>query len=282
MKRAKVEIVELDTKKLEEVLRRAESALEERDYETIKAVIESYAYIAELVGDKNTTIRRLRNLLFGASTEKTETVLGDKGDGSTSSASDGDVPESSEKTASKEESKPRPKGHGRNGADDYPGAEQIQVPHESLEPGDPCPDCQKGTVYEMDKPGVLIRLVGQAPVGAKVYRLQKLRCTLCGKIFTAQAPKGVGAEKYDATVCSMIGLLKYGCGFPFNRQDGLQGDMGVPLPASTQWELVQAGAEQIEPAHTELIFQAAQGDVLYNDDTTVRILEFMGKRAEQT
>lgn len=281
MKRAKPEVVELDTKKLEEVLHRAESALDEKDYKTIKAVIESYAYIAELVGDKNTTIRRLRKLLFGASTEKTETVLSDTGDGSTASASDDDDSESSEETAATEDSKPPPKGHGRNGADDYPGAEQIQVPHQSLEPGDPCPDCQKGTVYEMDKPGVLIRLVGQAPVGAKVYRLQKLRCNLCGKIFTAQAPEGVGSEKYDGTVCSMIGLLKYGCGFPFNRQEGLQGDMGVPLPASTQWEIVEAGAEKIEPAHTQLIFQAAQGDVLYNDDTTVRILELVGKRAEQ-
>jgi len=187
MKREKPEVVELDTKKLEEVLHRAESALDEKDYQTIKAVIESYAYIAELVGDKNTTIRRLRKLLFGASTEKTETVLSDTGDGSTASASDDDDSESSEETAATEDSKPPPKGHGRNGADDYPGAEQIQVPHQSLEPGDPCPDCQKGTVYEMDKPGVLIRLVGQTPVGAKVYRLQKLRCNLCGKIFTAQA-----------------------------------------------------------------------------------------------
>ncbi|NLS91936.1 MAG: hypothetical protein GXX96_07115 [Planctomycetaceae bacterium] len=51
MKRAKPEVVELDTKKLEEVLHRAESALDEKDYKTIKAIIESYAYIAELVGD---------------------------------------------------------------------------------------------------------------------------------------------------------------------------------------------------------------------------------------
>jgi hypothetical protein len=36
---------------------------------------------------------------------------------------------------------------------------------------------------------------------------------------------------------------------------------------------------QLEPAHNELIRQAAQGDVVYNDDTKVRILELMGKRA---
>ena len=281
MKRTEPKVIELDTNKLEKVLDRAESALAEEDYETIKAVVESYAYIAELVGDKNTTIRRLRKLLFGASTEKTETVLGDEGDGSTSSTSDDDDSESSEQADPAEDSKPPPRGHGRNGADDYPGAEEIQVSHESLQPGDPCPECQHGTVYEQTQPGVLIRFVGQAPVGAKVYRLQRLRCGLCNKVFTARPPEGVGSEKYDATVASMIGLLKYGTGCPFNRSEGLQGSLGIPLPASTQWELVHAAFQLIEPACTELIRQAAQGEVLYNDDTTVRILELMGKRGQQ-
>jgi len=280
MKRTEPKVIELNTKKLEKALDRAESALDEEDYETLKGVVESYAYIAELVGDKNTTIRRLRKLLFGARTEKTETVLGDKVDGATSSSDDNDGSEL-EETVPKEDSRPPPKGHGRNGADDYPGAEEIQVPHESLQPGDPCPECEKGTLYEQNKPGVLIRLVGQAPVGAKVYRLQKLRCGLCNKLFTAQAPEGVGAEKYDVTVASMIGLLKYGTGCPFNRLEGLQGSLGIPLPASTQWEIVDAGAQLIEPAYVELIRQAAQGEVLYNDDTTVRILEWMGQRGRQ-
>ena len=173
------------------------------------------------------------------------------------------------------------KGHGRNGADAYTGAEKIEVPHESLQPGDPCPKCEEGTVYETNRPGVLVRLVGQAPVQAKVYYLQKLRCNLCGEVFTAETPEGVGAEKYDATAGSMIALLKYGSGMPFNRLEGLQGNLGIPLPASTQWDIVEAQAERIEPAFEELIRQAAQGDVVHNDDTTVKILEMMGERARQ-
>ena len=69
-----------------------------------------------------------------------------------------------------------------------------------------CPDCRKGKVYEAAPPGVLVRIVGQAPVQARVYELQKLRCNLCGKVFTAQAPQGAGSEKYDATAASMIAL----------------------------------------------------------------------------
>jgi transposase len=129
----------------------------------------------------------------------------------------------------------------------------------------------------MKVPGVLIRIVGQAPVQAKVYELQKLRCNLCGKVFTAEAPQGVGAEKYDATATSMIALLKYGSGLPFNRLQGLQGSLGIPLPASTQWDIIREAAETVEPIYEELIRQAAQGEVLHNDDTTMRILGISGE-----
>ena len=40
-------------------------------------------------------------------------------------------------------------------------------------------------------------------------------------------------------------------------------------------------APSLRPAHEELIRQGAQGDLVYNDDTTNRILERMGKRLEK-
>jgi hypothetical protein len=100
-------------------------------------------------------------------------------------------------------------------------------------------------------------------------------------VFTAPAPEDAGAQKYDATAASMIGLLKYGSGLPFNRSQRLQGSLGIPLPASTQWDVVHAQAQRLHPAYAELIRQAGQGDVVHNDDTTVKILELMGKRAQQ-
>jgi transposase len=172
-----------------------------------------------------------------------------------------------------------PKGHGRNSVDAYWGAEKIVVPLEILAAGDCCHECVAGTVYDTGRPGVLIRFVSQAPVQATVYQLQKLRCNLCGKVFTAPAPENSGSRKYDATVGSMIALLKYGCGMPLHRLQRLQGSLGIPLPASTQWEIVDAKAETVKPAFVELIRQAAQGNVVYNDDTIARILEYMGKRA---
>jgi hypothetical protein len=63
--------------------------------------------------------------------------------------------------------------------------------------------------------------------------------------------------------------------------EGLQRNLEIPLPASTQWDIVHAFAPGIAPAFNELIRQAAGGDVLHNDDTTVKILELMGDRGRQ-
>ena len=286
-------IIEIAMDELEEILRRAEAKqFNDHDYQTTKTVFKSYIELLDLLKSKDVSIGRLQKLLFGASTEKTAAVTGGGTDSEAESSEetgpsdDADTAtDSSEEGGSETTSENDPptsgKGHGRNGADAYHGAEKIDVPHQSLQPGDACPECAQGTVYEVSRPGVLVRITGQAPVQAKVYQLQKLRCHLCGKVFTAEPPEGVGRQKYDATAGSMIALLKYGSGLPFNRMQGLQGALGIPLPASTQWDIVNAQAKHLRPIQAELIRQASGGDVLYNDDTTIKILELMGKRAQQ-
>ena len=74
------------------------------------------------------------------------------------------------------------------------------------------------------------------------------------------------------------GLLKYGTGLPFNRIEKLQEGMGIPLPAATQWELVRDGAKLLAPAHEELIHEAACGEVVHNDDTTMKVLELTAEQ----
>jgi transposase len=286
------EIIEVDSTQLEDVLRRIEGAVDEKDFTLIRALFQSYTYVTDLVEDKNTSIRRLRELLFGKRTETTRNVVG-SGDGSEAvppaTAVPGEAATQPPSTTGEPEQKstteagtppPARKGHGRNGADAYGGAERIDVPHPSLKPGDACPACDEGIVYAK-APGVLVRITGQPPLTATIYELQKLRCHLCGAVFTAEPPPEAGEQKYDATAGSMIGLLKYGSGLPFNRLEGLQGHLEMPLPASTQWDIVQAVARNLTPAFDELVRQAAQGDVLHNDDTTVKILELMGQRRSE-
>lgn len=245
--------------------------LSEEEYAQLKAAIETLGYLTQLVEDKDTTIQRLRQILFGAKTEKTDKVLNQQIQNRKNSR---EAETGSEASDSNQQQKP--KGHGRNGAQAYTGGNKVQVSHASLKRGDRCPECSKGKLYELNTPGILVRVTGHAPLAATVYELQKLRCNLCGEVYTADAPAGVGAEKYDERAGSIIALLKYGSGVPFHRLEKLQSNLEVPLPASTQWEIVAEMAQVLAPVYEELIRQAAQGEVLYNDDTKMRILALMG------
>jgi transposase len=252
--------IDLTPEQLDALLKRVETGtLQDGDYEIIKGMAETLSLLSQALDNKNTSIRRLLKLIFGDSTEKTAKVL------------------QRHKAGGKKSGKKKKmrKGHGKNGAVAYSGAEKIKVAHESLKPKDPCPECHKGKLYELSDAGIIVRVTGNAPCSATVYELQKLRCNLCQKIFTAQAPDNIGDEKYDAASGAMIALLKYGSGLPFNRLDQLQATLGVPLPSSTQWEIVESVADKIHPVYPALMRHAAGGEVVYNDDTVMKILELM-------
>src|SRR5215831_15875468 len=239
--------VDVNLDELDRVLDGArETPLSEADCEKVKTAL--HALAAMLVRPRNT--------------EKTNAVLPKSED---PGKDGGPQPE--------ESSTPPAKGHGRNGAEAFRGAQKIEIKHPNLKHGDRCPDCGQGNVYGQKQAKVLVRIIGQAPLAATVYSLERLRCGACGQVFTAHEPEGVGPEKYDETAAAMIALLKYGGGTPFYRLEQLETQLGIPMPAATQWEVVEEAAEVIKPAHQELIRQAAQGEVLHNDDTSMRVLE---------
>ena len=294
-------VTELELRELEAILARAKAGpLGDAEVDKLKAAMDTLAFLTRELEAKGASIQRLRRMLFGPSTEKTSQVVGSKGravdappaadaqspdappsddtshpmtaaDGAPqpdAASSAADVPPTDSRS-----SEPKRKGHGRNPAAAYTGAERVNVPHESLHDKEPCPECQRGKVYVLPPPAQLVRVRGMAPLLATVYELERLRCNLCGEVFTAQAPDGVGSEKYDETASSMIALLKYGSGLPWNRLERLQQGFGIPLPASTQWEVVRDAARRYDAVYSELIRQAADGQVIYNDDTTMKVLE---------
>jgi len=247
--------IDITPKKLDAILARAKRLLPEEDYEIVKAMADTITFLSVSVGKKNAQVQKLLKMLFGTVTEKTKKVLKEK--------------------KIREKADKKPEGHGRNGAESYRGGDIIEIPHRTLKPKDSCPTCKKGKLYEVVEPARVVRVTGQAPLAATVYEMARLRCNLCGKVFTAEAPEGVGDCKYDIAAGAIIALLKYGSGMPFNRLQGLQASLGVPLPASTQWEIVEEVAVKIAPVYRELLRQAAQGDIIYNDDTVAKILSQM-------
>ncbi len=243
------------------ILERTRAVLSPEEHAKLAGAIDTLAQVTAQLQTKDASIERLRRMIFGASTETSRNVLGTNAPAASSSAP--------LDTALK----PKAPGHGRNAAAAYTGAQQVTVMHPQLHATQSCPGCTSGKLYPQSEPSKLVRITGMAPLTATVYACERLRCNLCGEVYTAAAPEGVGDEKYDATASSMVALLKYGTGLPFNRIETLQAGMGIPLPAATQWDLVHADARKAAPAHEELISQAAQSRVVYNDDTTMKVLQ---------
>ena len=259
-------VAEVTMDEIRDILDRAkERPLSEEERELIRSLAESYLAVLGEIKDKRASIERLRQLVFGAKTETKANVRKRAGKAPGPGA--------------KSKPKKKRKGHGRIPAEAYTGGERVKVPHESLTPGDSCPCCP-GKVYGK-KPRLLVRIRGSAPFIATVYEQGCLRCNLCGEVFVPQMPPEIGEEKYDETVASMAALLRYGNGLPMNRIEGLQKAVGVPFPASMQWELMRDAAKKMKAAYLELIRQAAQGDVLSNDDTPMRILEFLVEKRKR-
>ena len=52
----KPKVVELSINEWEDILHRAKAVLNEEDYQIVEAVVQSYAYVTDLLEDKRTTI----------------------------------------------------------------------------------------------------------------------------------------------------------------------------------------------------------------------------------
>ncbi len=197
--------IDVNVEELDQIVDRARQApLSDTDYDKLKTAL--HALIEKLLGLKKS--------------EKLASVFGD------------DQTPASTTPPPRAEGSP---GHGRHGAQAFSGARKVSIMHQQLASGDHCPDCGKGKVYAQKEPKALVRIVGQAPLAATVYELQRLRCNACGQVFTAQEPEGAGSEKYDETAAAMIAQLKYGSGVPVlsagadGRADGHSAAGGHPV-----------------------------------------------------
>jgi transposase len=256
------EPLEVDFAELEGALERAQPLLAATDHRLFTVTVHAFHQVTVELDDKTTTIGRLRQMIFGKKSEKSRDVLA--------------AAKTPARDLHREEKKrtPPPPGHGRNSIEAYTGAATVCVQHPQFQAGERCPECQKGKLHPF-APTQLIRITGQAALSATRYVLEKLRCGLCGMLFTAPLPAGVSKEKYAPSAVAMLAAVKYQLATPSNRLEGMQASLGVPLPAGTQAQLLGNGVVTLQPVFKALIYCAAQGDLFYNDDTIARILELM-------
>lgn len=298
------EIVDKDPVEIKNIIEQIEaSALSNEVKKFVIKCVELALWLPIFLQRKAISIHRLRTMIFGKgynvkddnntiplgegelteptnstqqanreSTESGNTVIPDAGH-DTELTSIVTTPASSTATANEAAKSPQKKkpGHGRNSHTMYQNAIDISLVLK-LTVGDNCPWLCGGRLG-LYKPGVIVRVKGENFAQVYRYHLEKLRCNLCGAIITPKKPADMGDEKYDASFKALMALMKYYVAIPFYRQEQFQRMLGVPLSDATQWQLIEQLA-----GYCYIIFQvlqrlAANGRVMQNDDTTLRILE---------
>jgi len=108
------EIVELSTTQLEALLVKLATLVPAETYRLLESVLRTFQWLVSALEAKNTTLGRLRRMLFGKQTEKTAQVLPQ------SVGADRDPPPPT-----------KTKGHGRHAAQDYPApsASRCRIPN---------------------------------------------------------------------------------------------------------------------------------------------------------
>jgi len=264
-------VLEMSAEQLRACLDRVQGVVSTADYAILEALLGAYLLVRQALLAARVSVARLKQLFFGPKSEKSRDVLSKTGqEGSPASPDD-------KKLAQKGKTKGR--GHGRLGAADYPGAVRIGVHDGRFFKGCPCPDeyC-RGKLYLLKQPLTILRLFGQAPLAATIWEQDRWRCNDCEEIFHARLPPEARGPKYDASAVAMIALMHYGNGFAYHRLARCQSDLGIPVPASDQSELLKAARDKLLPVFNELRRQAAQVDLLHNDDTGNRVLALQQKK----
>ncbi|MGH8526729.1 MAG: IS66 family transposase, partial [Gammaproteobacteria bacterium] len=274
------EEVTLSREEGEALIERLErDALSAEDRRVLGKVLTFYFWLLFALREAKLSLKRLKALVFGAKPKKRDppTSGGTPSSEGRSQAGEGARASAEERSASgpglAEGSVRRP-GHGRQGADVYQAVTRGACRHEELAVGERCPACGRGRLYPLP-PGVEMRLDGHALLSAVRYELEKLRCSACGQVFTASLPAAAGAEKYSARARAVLALGRYYLGVPLYRLESFQALVGVPVPDATQWDQIEHVGNCVYPIFKHFEQLAAQGDVIYQDDTPARLLSLI-------
>jgi transposase len=146
------------------------------------------------------------------------------------------------------------------------------VTDESLKDGGPCPDkvCG-GKLFETERPNLKVVLNGQPLIGATRYVMPTFICSRCRSWYSTPTPEEATC-RHTPSSDAAAALAKYGCGIPHNRLAGMQKNAGVPVAGSVLWERSAVLAERVLAIYLALRAEAAGANVLFQDDTSMKVL----------
>lgn len=275
-------------------------ALAKEDYPVLTNLIKAIVWMNFSLQEKQLSIQRLRSI-FGIKTESAKSLAklmaqaqaDEEAATAASNQTDEELAEpiqnvesdqngEPEEDAPAKKDPPEKKGkHGHRHPSEYTQAKILEIAHESLKKGSPCPSCDKGKLFNLS-PGSVIRIIGQPWLQVEIYRPERLRCSVCGKTFTANLPPEVAAKSRAASSAkAIVSLLKYRGGVPFYRQGQIQDILGAPISPSEIWQMTEDVADAVQPVYAVLCEHASAAELVQNDDTKARILSVMKDREER-
>ena len=251
----------------------SDSNLSHEDKALITGLIDFNGWLQQQLFEKRISIKRLKMIIFGEPQRKRQHKK---------SKSKPDMPNIRCKAVSSNDdsiegdinkfTKVSKTSCGRLSHQQYLNSEKVYVKHQQFKAGDLCPTACGGRLWNTN-PGTVIRITGQGFAKSTQYNLEKLRCSLCGHYLSANLPPTVSDDKYDYAFKAQLCLMKYFMGMPLYRIEAYQKMLCLPLPNSTQWDLIEQIANDIYPMFYPLEYLAAQGRLVHADDTHVKILD---------
>ncbi len=141
-----------DTTEIKQLINRVKQGkLDQGDAQLIEKLLNFLLTIVSLLQRKHTSIRRMKELLFGMKEKKRgKDEAKNRAEESRSGAGESFQTDSPKESASsstcecdsstQEVRRLKRLGHGRKSASDYPGARLVRLNHPEMAPGDPCPE----------------------------------------------------------------------------------------------------------------------------------------------
>ena len=158
-----------DTTEIKQLINRVrQSELDQGDALLIEKLLNFLLTIISLLQRKHTSIRRVKEFLFGTKEKKLgKDEAKNRAEESRSKAGESSQTDSPKELASsstcegdsftQEVKRLKRPGHGRKAASEYPGARIVRLNHQEMAPGDPCPEsgCE-GHLHQLEQPNVSI------------------------------------------------------------------------------------------------------------------------------
>jgi hypothetical protein len=285
--------IEIEESEVERLIEQAEQGrLDATAQKRIVPLLRTLLWLERTLLETRISVSKLKKILFGKRTEKSGRKPRDPPDGPAgggkapdrgsadpaagSADADTTTPQRTDEPSSPEGASPtpRPRGHGRLGAADYPGAERIVCTHGEYRSGDLCPECERGRLYKFP-PLVRLRFVGQPLARVSRFELERLRCGLCGYLTIARLPPEAGGQTYAVSLKVNLAVAHYHLGLPFKRIESFQALVGMPLPDATQWDLIEQVADSAYLVYERMKRLGANQPLVYQDDTGARLLSLI-------